>query len=140
MKDVDWMRRCDINRRTLIESAIAALINEVEAQGAHRCLTEAVIRLGDAQDAFADWVDGLDEPRRRPTNRVLFERPPQVAPEPLGGDRPTAGKVTPKNAPEDEPCPSCEGVGTFPWKPFDAAPDGSRTDCARCDATGRVTP
>jgi hypothetical protein len=97
MKDVDWMRRCDINRRTLIESAIAALINEVEAQGAHRCLTEAVIRLGDAQDAFADWVDGLDEPRRRPTNRVLFERPPQVAPEPLGGDRPTAGKVTPKN-------------------------------------------
>jgi hypothetical protein len=40
---------------------------------------------------------------RSALNRVLFERPPQVAPEPLGGDRPTAGKVTPKNAPEETP-------------------------------------
>jgi hypothetical protein len=33
--------------------------------------------------------------------RVLSSCLPLVAPEPLGGDRPTAGKVTPKNAPKD---------------------------------------
>lgn len=57
-------RRNQINRWTAAERAIAAAVQETEAVGADVRLTDAVVLLGEARQAVADYVDGVVGPRR----------------------------------------------------------------------------
>ena len=59
MNETEIPRRNQINRWTAAERAIAAAVNEVEAAGADVRLTDAVVLLGEARQAVADYVDGV---------------------------------------------------------------------------------
>ena len=52
-------RRIDMTRWTPAEHAIGAAMSEVERAGADTRLTDAVVLLGQAKDAVADYVDGV---------------------------------------------------------------------------------
>lgn len=52
-------RRCFVDRMTPAELAIREAMRIVEEMGADVRLTRAVILLGKAQDAVADFVDGV---------------------------------------------------------------------------------
>ena len=61
----DFPRRCKVDEMTPAELAIREAVLKVEALGAHPLLTKAVILLGEAREAVADFVDGEsdeDEP------------------------------------------------------------------------------
>jgi hypothetical protein len=51
--------RCDQNHFTPAEAAIFAAMQEVEAMGASKALTDAVILLQKARDRVADHAEGL---------------------------------------------------------------------------------
>ena len=51
-------RRNRIDLMTPAEKAIYDAIQVVEEAGAHELLTKAVVLLGEAQEAVADYVDG----------------------------------------------------------------------------------
>lgn len=55
---VDVPRRIDRSRHTPAERAITEAMEAVEKAGAHPRLTDAVVLLGRARDAVADFVDG----------------------------------------------------------------------------------
>lgn len=55
-------RRNRVDLQTPAEAAIRAAIDYVEGVGAHYHLTRAVVLLGDALNAVADFVDGVPEP------------------------------------------------------------------------------
>lgn len=52
-----WPRRADIKRMTDAELTIYRAMQKVEQMGAHELLTKAVVLLGEAKDAVADFVD-----------------------------------------------------------------------------------
>ena len=54
-------RRNRIDQATPAEKAIRAAIDAVEEAGAHPHLTKAVVLLGEALSATADFVDGVPE-------------------------------------------------------------------------------
>jgi hypothetical protein len=51
-------RRCKVDEMIPAELAIREATLAVEALGAHPLLTKAVILLGEAREAVADFVDG----------------------------------------------------------------------------------
>jgi hypothetical protein len=59
-REVDFPRRRNMDRWTPAERAIAAAIDAVEEAGADDRLTRAVILLSEAQEAVADFVDGIE--------------------------------------------------------------------------------
>lgn len=56
----DPLRRRDLQRMTPLELDIQALVDRVEKMGADARLTTCVIRLGDAREALADFVDRVE--------------------------------------------------------------------------------
>lgn len=60
MSDNGFPRRIRTDLYTPAERAIADAIAAVEAAGAHPRLTDAVVLLGQAKDAVADFVEGRD--------------------------------------------------------------------------------
>ena len=85
----DQSRRHYIDLYTPAESAIRAAMDAVEVAGAHPHLTRAVILLGEAKDAVADFVDGMPE---KPAAAPCKHEPP-AQPETY-----TRAKVTPETA------------------------------------------
>jgi hypothetical protein len=59
----DPLRRCDELRQTTVEHAILEAMRLVESLGADPRLTDAVVLLGRARDAIADFVDKVERPR-----------------------------------------------------------------------------
>ena len=59
----DIPRRTDLSRMTPAELAIRQAMLTVEEGGADVRLTDAVVLLGEAREAVADYIDGID--RRR---------------------------------------------------------------------------
>lgn len=62
---VDWNRRATVERMIPAETAIMAAVDAVEELPADERLTRAVVLLGEARTAVADYVDGVE--RRAPT-------------------------------------------------------------------------
>jgi hypothetical protein len=52
--------RCDISHHTLAESAIYYAISVVEAAGASKALTDAVLLLAQAMNRVADHCEGIE--------------------------------------------------------------------------------
>lgn len=63
----DIPRRSYVERWTLAERAIKDAIVAVEAVGADVRLTDAVLLLGTAFEALADYTDGIKRVRRLPS-------------------------------------------------------------------------
>ena len=53
----DIPRRAYLPGNTPEELAIRSCVHAVEALGAHPLLTDVVVKLGQARDTLADWVD-----------------------------------------------------------------------------------
>jgi hypothetical protein len=62
MNDNEIPRRCRVDQFTPAEAAIYAAMQVVEASGCDRRLSEAVMLLGKAREAVADFVDGIEPP------------------------------------------------------------------------------
>jgi hypothetical protein len=60
-------RRCQMEHWTPAERAIYDAMQAVEAMPADTRLTSAVIKLGDAQNLVADFVDGVQQAQPAPT-------------------------------------------------------------------------
>lgn len=58
-------RRCQTDQWTPAERAIQAAVDEVEQMGADERLTRAVVLLGEARSAVADFVDATPEKEPR---------------------------------------------------------------------------
>jgi hypothetical protein len=58
----EFPRRIRIDRFTVGEKAIHDAVEAVETMGADERLTRAVILLGQAKEAVADFVDGIQRP------------------------------------------------------------------------------
>lgn len=56
--ELDFPRRNCLDASHQAELAIRAAIDAVEALGADPLLTDAVIKLGEAKDRVADWLEG----------------------------------------------------------------------------------
>jgi len=56
----DPMRRRDMQRMTPLELEIQALVAKVETMGADVRLTTCIVKLGEAREALADYVDRVD--------------------------------------------------------------------------------
>jgi hypothetical protein len=62
--DTPWPRRSCINKFTPAEKAIWDAAQAVEALPAHVRLTDAVILLGQAREAVADYVDDVEKSKK----------------------------------------------------------------------------
>ncbi len=85
----DIPRRCRLDLNTPAERAIYDAMQEVEKAGADVRLTDAVILLGEARDAVADFVDDAERTKRR------FVRYEGDTPTPAPGAPDAADRLTP---------------------------------------------
>lgn len=60
----DTWRRCDIAKRTPEENLISDMVMLIEKLGAHYHLTSCVVKLTEAREHLADWIDGVPEKQR----------------------------------------------------------------------------
>lgn len=58
-------RRISLDQMTPAEKAIYAAVQIVEGMGADVRLTHAVVHLSEARECVANFVDGVDEPKKR---------------------------------------------------------------------------
>lgn len=75
---MELRRRARIDQRTTVENAIGDVIGAIESMPPDPRLTEAQVLLAAAQDAVADYVDGIRLVRRYPSIETV-EPPPEVA-------------------------------------------------------------
>ena len=71
----DIPRRICLDKLTPAETAIVAAVDAVEAMGADERLTHAVIKLGQARDHVADFVDGVVPPAAETQPAPVSEEP-----------------------------------------------------------------
>ena len=110
MQEISRRNRIDLN--TPAELAIRAAVDEVERAGADLRLTDAVVLLGEAREAVADFVDGIE--RRRLVTR---------------GDG--LEWIETPDARKETRCTACDGAGSFPDSPIWRV-------CEPCEGTGVV--